>query len=108
MVISTESYTKLNELITDPAELHTQVEIIVNSTSVMDVHTHLFPADFSGLCLFGIDELLTMIDFGECQKQIKRTSYGRRCLSTACLLQKRRVASFQCSTLLVSTLVLLT
>jgi hypothetical protein len=59
MVISTESYTKLNELITDPAELHTQVEIIVNSTSVMDVHTHLFPADFSGLCLFGIDELLT-------------------------------------------------
>ena len=59
MVISTESYTKLNELITDPAELRTQVEIIVNSTSVMDVHTHLFPADFSGLCLFGIDELLT-------------------------------------------------
>jgi hypothetical protein len=59
MAISTESYTKSSDLLTDPAELRAQVEIVVNSTWVTDVHTHLFPANFSGLCLFGIDELLT-------------------------------------------------
>src|SRR5262245_6189816 len=59
MVISTERYTKTSGLLTDLAELRAQVEIVVNSTWVMDVHTHLFPADFEGLCLFGIDELLT-------------------------------------------------
>jgi hypothetical protein len=31
----------------------------VNSTPVMDVHTHLFPSEFNELCHFGIDELLT-------------------------------------------------
>ena len=59
MVISTESCTKVSELLTDPTELRAQVEIVVNSTWVIDVHTHLFPADFNELCLFGIDELLT-------------------------------------------------
>jgi len=46
-------------LLIDTAELRAHVEIVVNSTWVTDVHTHLFPADFNGLCLFGIDELLT-------------------------------------------------
>jgi hypothetical protein len=59
MVISSERYSKSSGLLTDPAELRAQVEIVVNSTWVMDVHTHLFPADFNELCLFGIDELLT-------------------------------------------------
>lgn len=59
MVISTEGCTKVSELLTDPTELRAQVELVVNSTWVTDVHTHLFPADFNGLCLFGIDELLT-------------------------------------------------
>jgi hypothetical protein len=58
MAISTESW-KFSDLLTDPAELRAQVEIVVNSTWVLDVHTHLFPADFNRLCLFGIDELLT-------------------------------------------------
>jgi len=53
MVTSTES-----QLLTDTTELRAQVELIVNSTPVADVHTHLFPAEFGELCLSGIDELL--------------------------------------------------
>ncbi|HJP92479.1 MAG TPA: hypothetical protein VJ875_11015 [Pyrinomonadaceae bacterium] len=59
MVLSTESRTKVSELLTHPAELRAEVEVIVSSTPVMDVHTHLFPPEFNELCLFGIDELLT-------------------------------------------------
>jgi hypothetical protein len=35
------------------------VERAVAKTPVLDVHTHLFPASFGGLMLWGIDELLT-------------------------------------------------
>src|SRR5579883_3289209 len=35
-----------------------QVEEIVMSTPVQDVHTHLYEAAFGGLLLWGIDELL--------------------------------------------------
>jgi hypothetical protein len=59
MVTSTESRTKFYGLLTDPEELRAEVELVVNSTPVMDVHTHLFPSEFKELCLFGIDELLT-------------------------------------------------
>lgn len=59
MVISTESCPKFSGLLTDPTELRAQVEIVVNSTWVTDVHTHLFPPGFQSFCLFGIDELLT-------------------------------------------------
>ena len=59
MVISTESSAKISGLLSDPAELRVQVEVIVNSAPIVDVHTHLFPPEFNGLCLFGIDELLT-------------------------------------------------
>lgn len=59
MVTSTESRTKVYGLLTDPEELRAEVELVVNSTPVMDVHTHLFPSEFNQLCLFGIDELLT-------------------------------------------------
>jgi hypothetical protein len=54
MVTSTES-----QLLTRTTELRAQVELIVNSTLVTDVHTHLFPPEFNALCLYGIDELLT-------------------------------------------------
>jgi hypothetical protein len=54
MVISTES-----QLLTRTVELRAQVELIVNSTPVTDVHTHLFPTEFNAFCLYGIDELLT-------------------------------------------------
>jgi hypothetical protein len=54
MVTSTES-----QLLTHTTELRAQVELIVNSTWVSDVHTHLFPPEFNTFCLYGIDELLT-------------------------------------------------
>ena len=59
MVTSTESRAKFSELLTDAEELRAEVEIVVNSTPVVDVHTHLFPVEFDDLCLSGIDELLT-------------------------------------------------
>ena len=59
MVTSTESRTRVSELLTDAEELRAEVEIVVNSTPVMDAHTHLYPPEFNELCLFGIDELLT-------------------------------------------------
>ena len=59
MVTSTDSRTQVSELLTDAEELRAEVEAVVNSTAVMDVHTHLFPAEFKELCLWGIDDLLT-------------------------------------------------
>ena len=59
MVTSTESRTKFYGLLTDTEELRAEVELVVNSTPVVDVHTHLFPSEFNELCLYGIDELLT-------------------------------------------------
>jgi hypothetical protein len=40
------------------AELQRHVEEAVQRTPVIDVHTHLYPGNFSGLCLWGIDELV--------------------------------------------------
>jgi hypothetical protein len=54
MVTSIES-----QLLTRTSELRARVELVVSSTPVMDVHTHLFPTEFNELCLYGIDELLT-------------------------------------------------
>src|SRR5215216_411760 len=54
MVTSIES-----QLLSRTTELRAQVEFIVNSTTVVDAHTHLFPLEFNELCLWGIDELLT-------------------------------------------------
>src|SRR5207249_10174510 len=41
------------------AELATQVERIVASTEVYDIHTHLYDPAFGELLLWGIDDLLT-------------------------------------------------
>lgn len=59
MVTSTENHVTSTELLHDPEELRAQVHLIVNSTYVTDLHTHIFPPAFKDLCLFGIDELLT-------------------------------------------------
>ena len=59
MVTSTENHVTSTELLRDAEELRAQVQLIVNSTYVTDVHTHIFPPAFKHLCLFGIDELLT-------------------------------------------------
>jgi hypothetical protein len=59
MVTSTENHITSTELLRDPEELRAQVQLIVNSTYVTDVHTHIFPPAFQHLCLSGIDELLS-------------------------------------------------
>jgi hypothetical protein len=59
MVTSTEIRTNSSVLLTDAERLRAEVDVIVNSTPVTDVHTHLFPPEFNEHCLFGIDELLT-------------------------------------------------
>jgi hypothetical protein len=50
-----ETDTRIN----DRSELHRQVDDIVHSATVIDVHTHLFSPEFGALNLYGIDELLT-------------------------------------------------
>ena len=55
----TKNPTAQLELLIDRAELKRQVEDAIESARVVDVHTHLFPPRFSGICLYGIDELLT-------------------------------------------------
>lgn len=59
MVTSTENHITSTEQLRDAEELRAQVQLIVNSTYVTDVHTHIFPPAFQHLCLSGIDELLT-------------------------------------------------
>jgi hypothetical protein len=39
--------------------LHALVDEILTATPVVDIHTHLFPAPFGRLALWGVDELLT-------------------------------------------------
>jgi hypothetical protein len=47
------------DLLTDRAELRRQIENVINTTPAIDVHTHVFPPEFSRMFRFGIDELLT-------------------------------------------------
>lgn len=50
---------KENTRITERATLRSLVTEVIDTTRVIDIHTHLFPAEFGGLNLSGIDELLT-------------------------------------------------
>jgi len=47
------------ELLTDSSELRREVETIVRTTPVVDIHTHVFPPEFGATSLYGIDDLLT-------------------------------------------------
>ena len=49
--------TQVNDVVT-AAELQRNVEEAVQHIAVIDIHTHLLPASFGGLCLWGIDELV--------------------------------------------------
>lgn len=42
-----------------PGEIAAEVEDVLASTQVIDIHTHLFPPAFGKIGLWGIDELLT-------------------------------------------------
>lgn len=46
-------------LLTDVNELRREVDHVVMTTRVVDVHTHVFPPEFGAMCLSGIDDLLT-------------------------------------------------
>ena len=54
-----EDRVSQTELLTDSSELRREVEMIVKTTPVIDIHTHVFPPEFGAMCLSGIDELLT-------------------------------------------------
>jgi len=47
------------ELLTDRAELRRQVELVVRTSPVIDIHTHVFSPEFDGMFLHGIDDLIT-------------------------------------------------
>ena len=49
--------TSMDQAVT-AAELRLNVEESIQRTPVIDIHTHLYPAGFKGLCLWGIDELV--------------------------------------------------
>ncbi len=59
MIHPVEDRVAEGEVLTDRAELRRQVEFLVRTTPVTDVHTHIFPTEFDGLFLHGIDDLLT-------------------------------------------------
>ena len=59
MITLMDNCAAQSELLTDRSELRRQVELIVTTTPVIDVHTHVFPPEFDGLFLHGIDDLLT-------------------------------------------------
>lgn len=58
MISLMENRAARAELLTDSSELRREVELAVR-TPVIDVHTHVFPPEFDGLFLHGIDDLLT-------------------------------------------------
>jgi hypothetical protein len=47
------------ELLTDRLQLKHQIEVIVGTTPVIDVHTHIFPPQFDDMFMHGIDDLVT-------------------------------------------------
>jgi hypothetical protein len=59
MITLMDNRVARSQLITGRSELRQQVEQIVTTTPVIDVHTHVFPPAFDGMFLQGIDDLLT-------------------------------------------------
>ena len=59
MVSLVENQTVQGELLTDKEQLRQEVELTVNRTPAIDVHTHVHPPAFNGIFLSGIDDLLT-------------------------------------------------
>ena len=45
-------------VLSDTRDLRRQVDEVISSTPVIDMHTHLYPPQFGSLNLYGIDELL--------------------------------------------------
>ena len=49
----------MNEVAITRDQLKTAIDEALARVEVVDMHTHLFPAEFSGMLLWGIDEVLT-------------------------------------------------
>jgi len=58
MISLTENLVAPAELLNDSSELRRHVQDVVSTAPVIDIHTHLFPPEFEGLFLQGIDDLL--------------------------------------------------
>jgi hypothetical protein len=56
---STNNLSERGPRLTNSADLRRQVQEVINRTPVIDIHTHLFAAQFGEMNLSGIDELLT-------------------------------------------------
>ena len=59
MISLVENQAVQAELLTDKEKLRQQVELAVEKTPAIDIHTHVHPPAFNGLFLSGIDDLLT-------------------------------------------------
>jgi hypothetical protein len=59
MISLVENQAVHADLLTDKEKLRQQVELAVNKTPAIDIHTHVHPPEFRGLFLSGIDDLLT-------------------------------------------------
>jgi hypothetical protein len=59
MISLVENQAVQTELLTDKEKLRQQVELAVNKTPAIDIHTHVHSPVFKSLYLSGIDELLT-------------------------------------------------
>jgi hypothetical protein len=57
-IIMEDHDTQMDRL-SERADLRRQVEEVVNTTPVVDMHTHLFAPEFGKMSLSGIDDLLT-------------------------------------------------
>ncbi len=45
--------------LTDRAALSQTLQQVLDTTPILDIHTHIYSADFGGLLLWGVDELVT-------------------------------------------------
>jgi hypothetical protein len=59
VIINREKISKQTSSAIGRAQIRAGVENIVNSTPVIDIHTHLYSREFGDLSLYGIDEILT-------------------------------------------------
>lgn len=59
MISLVENNAVQTELLTDKEKLRQQIQLAVNKTPAIDIHTHVHSPEFKGLFLSGIDDLLT-------------------------------------------------
>ena len=56
---TTPTRTQLGGDVVAADQIQATVDEVIATTQFIDVHTHLFPPEFGGIGLWGIDELLT-------------------------------------------------